>query len=127
MQNSSQNLATQDLIPHPERGASSQDWSLQLEMGLDDDRNLYLTLRVRIIYYTYSFSYLNQECVRDVIAKSPIKSHNLWKRQDKIAIGNIMRVVHCFLHNISFITFFFRHMNVILTLGALNKTGQSRT
>ncbi|KAK2463509.1 hypothetical protein APHAL10511_004260 [Amanita phalloides] len=75
--NSLQDRASVDLIPHPDNGVAGQNWKLQTKMQLDNDSSLYLSLR---------------ECVRGLLAKSSIKYHVPWKRQDKEVIGHIINV-----------------------------------
>jgi hypothetical protein len=96
--NALQNHAKPKTIPRPDTGTAGQDWNLRTEMQLDDNRDLYLTLRVSMLLYFTSISsdFHHQECVHDVITKSSLKYNVPWKRQDKILIGNIFRVVRCF-------------------------------
>ena len=48
--NTSRNDATPKMIPRPDTGTASQDWNLRTEMQLDDNQDLYLTLRVSMLY-----------------------------------------------------------------------------
>jgi len=70
-----ENTAT--MIPRPQRGTAGNGFNLQAAMGLEDDYELYATLR---------------RSVRDITAKAGLDCSVVWHRQPKTVVSNIIAV-----------------------------------
>ena len=62
------------LIPRPVKGASRKGFKLQVAMGLEDDDELYATLRVRPIYIYLDFYSNARSVLLEMLLQGPVST-----------------------------------------------------
>ena len=89
-------------IDRPARGTAGQDWNLREMMRLQDNKTLYLSIRVScnkfLNYMTYNTF---QRTVRDLVIRSPMDLNVPWKNQDAQIIADIMALVSTLMTEIA--------------------------